>query len=263
LGWDATLTVLTNTRALSAEGLALLRTLPIDFRIMEWTEAREDESLKAADVAFIPVGGQDFSRAKSLNRCLTALLRGCQVLSRGYPLYRSVGEFVYRSADDLVADLERGEAKLEGAKLPRLYELLDAHASLAEAAATLTSAATSSPRRGTAKTCTDRAGPSFCVVYGRRTDPSIHKLVGRFGGLSVRSPFHDKTLNCHLRFDCIDGELRCRIEKSRMKFLNPDIAAAAIDVGRILDFDFYELPLSRITGWNAPFPLVVGSDRFG
>jgi hypothetical protein len=262
LGWDATLTVLTNTRALSSEGLALLRTLPIDFRIMEWTEAREDESLKAADLAFIPVGGQGFSRAKSLNRCLTALLRGCQVLSRGYPLYRSLGEFVYRSADDLVADLELGEVKLRGSQLPRLYELLDAHASPAEAAATFGSAATSRPMRPSEKDSSRGAGPPLCLVHGRNSDTSIHKLAARFGGLSVRSPFHEKTLNYQLRFDPVGGELRCRIEKSRMKFLDPDVATAAIDVGRIMDLEFFELPLSRIMGWNDPFPLAMGSDRF-
>ena len=94
LGWQVELKVLTNSRALSADGLALLRAIPLPVTIEEWSEAAEIEVLGASDVAFLPVSGQSFSRAKSLNRAVTALCAGCQVLNAGYPLYAELDEVV-------------------------------------------------------------------------------------------------------------------------------------------------------------------------
>ena len=89
-GMDVELTILTNRRALTVDGLSLVRELPIKSRVVEWNEPAEREALAQALMTFLPVNAQPFSIAKSLNRAFTELSSGSQVLSVGYHLYEAL-----------------------------------------------------------------------------------------------------------------------------------------------------------------------------
>jgi hypothetical protein len=85
-GFQIQLDILTNKRALTNDTLVMLRHLPIEAGVEEWNEARETELLSESFACFLPVNAQNFSIVKSLNRAVTALCAGTQVLSVGYPL---------------------------------------------------------------------------------------------------------------------------------------------------------------------------------
>lgn len=99
-----TFTILTNERALTSENLSSISNLPIEARIEIWTEELEDNLLRESHIAFMPVSHQNFSVAKSTNRCLTALTYGCQVLSNGFNLYSEFSNLIYQSTDELIND---------------------------------------------------------------------------------------------------------------------------------------------------------------
>ncbi|WP_169833599.1 hypothetical protein, partial [Methylobrevis pamukkalensis] len=100
-GFAVDLEILTNPRAMTREALGQLRGLPVDWQLAAWSEAGEAAALEQADVAFIPVGGQGFSIAKSLNRAISALAGGCQLLAPGYPLYPRSRRFSLPAPEDL------------------------------------------------------------------------------------------------------------------------------------------------------------------
>ncbi len=122
-GFDVRLSILTNARALTVDGLERLRRLPVPYRVEEWTEEKETDHLARSLVAFLPVNAQPFSAAKSLNRAVSALTGGVQVLSPGYPLYAPLGRFVYDDAGRLRQDVEAGTLALRGETLPGLMDL--------------------------------------------------------------------------------------------------------------------------------------------
>jgi len=72
-GFEVSLQILTNRRALIPANLGLLRQLPIEYEIEEWSEEREEEYLKDAFLCFLPVNSQSFSVVKSLNRAIACL----------------------------------------------------------------------------------------------------------------------------------------------------------------------------------------------
>ncbi|MCB4412047.1 hypothetical protein [Synechococcus sp. MU1611] len=102
------LTILTNERALTAKNLTRISRLPMQAKLDIWTEAKEINYLRDANLAFMPVSHQRFSIAKSSNRCLTALTYGCQVLSNGFDLYSDLSKLIYQSTRDFVADYKNG-----------------------------------------------------------------------------------------------------------------------------------------------------------
>ena len=121
--WRVELTVLTNRRALTADILTRLARIGVATRIEIWSEAREAELLGATTLAFLPVNAQRFSTTKSLNRAVTALTAGAQVLSVGFPLYADLDPFLYRDGDAFLADLEAARLRLRAATLPSAARL--------------------------------------------------------------------------------------------------------------------------------------------
>ena len=71
---------------------------------------RRTHSSKFSFACFLPVNAQPFSAAKSLNRAVTALAAGCQILSVGYPLYAPFDSLIYRDAETLASDSRRGKS---------------------------------------------------------------------------------------------------------------------------------------------------------
>ena len=95
-------TILTNERALTQENLSFISNLPIEANVELWSSQLEAKLLRESHVALIPVSHQQFSIAKSSNRCITALSYGCQVLSNGYNLYSDFTDLIYSSTGELI-----------------------------------------------------------------------------------------------------------------------------------------------------------------
>lgn len=201
-GWDVHLSILTNRRALDVSGLERLRRLPLRWDLDEWTEERERELLARSLVAFIPVNAQAFSIAKSLNRAISALTAGAQVLSNGYPLYAPLDPFVYRDPDALLEDLERRELKLREASLPTLLGLLGSIGDPNEEAARCAAFLESHSQRKSAGAAPRMSEASACVgvLHGVRSPGVVHQTAQRLKQLSIGSPFAIESLNYDLRF---------------------------------------------------------------
>ena len=241
----ARLHILTNVRALGATGLAMLRRLPLAFTVEEWTAQRERAELMASHVCFMPVNSQPFSKVKSLNRAITALSAGCQVLSAGFPLYDGIGAFVYRSADALRSDLAAGKPLLGQRTVGAFAALMTGKANPFHGAGTMLRAIATVPRAApavgedAARFATDAA-----VLHGSLADAKLHKLVQRLDGFTVKGPTCRENWNCHLRLDVSDGgRLRVFVADAMAEHLAPACRAACKPFGRIKEWDFAELDL--------------------
>lgn len=198
-GFEIELDILTNRRALTERGLRMIRRLGMPHRVEEWTADREIDLLDASLLSFLPVNGQGFSNAKSLNRAVTALTGGTQILSAGYPLYAPLAEFIYRDAGALLADLEADRLRLSGATLDALAERF---------------AGFGDPTREVGKLADflaglrpGAAGPpaELAVIHGRKSPVQVHKQVQRLKQLSVGSPYAASGLNFDVRLVPLPG----------------------------------------------------------
>lgn len=219
-GFDVTLNVLTNARALGVENLARLRNLPLRVFVDEWSEEGERQALDEALVSFLPVNYQNFSVAKSLNRGISALTGGTQILSSGFPLYASLDRFVYRGAEDLLRDLGSGALRLRADTMDDLAPIMDALADPANEAARffgfLDDLLARRPRLASFDAAP--AGPQ-AVLHGRRSPAAVQKFCRARGWLSIASP----VTNALHKFDVVigfaDGSSAPRI------LLSPDAAS--------------------------------------
>jgi hypothetical protein len=183
-GYRLRLSILTNRRALTPAGLELLNRLPVPFRVEEWSEAAEQQLTGESCFCFLPVNAQPFSAVKSLNRGVTALTAGTQVLSAGYPLYDSLGEFVYRDPASLLADLVRGEPKLRRDTMPGFITLIGSIADPDNEAARL------------ARFLAGLAAPgqrppwdSLAVLHGRQSFAAVVESARRRGHVNGAGPW--------------------------------------------------------------------------
>jgi hypothetical protein len=182
-GFDVRLTVVTNERALSADGLAMLRRLAVSTEICEWSEEAEKAALDEALVAFLPVSAQPFSVAKSLNRAVTALSAGCQVLSAGYPLYAALDPLIYRDPARTLEDLAAGALRFSAGSDATYRRVLDACASAQAEAGALAGFLAKLVPQSVAD-----ARP-LCLIHGHSTRLEAHNFVRTANGLSVASPY--------------------------------------------------------------------------
>jgi hypothetical protein len=196
LGWTVQLSIVTNRRAFEGAGAEGLRRLSGGFKVVEWTEESEQIALSEATVAIIPVNGQSFSRAKSLNRAITALHAGCQVLSIGYPLYERLAPLIYRSADELIEAIANRRPRLRAETAGALEERISALADPTKAAHAFVNEAQRPVQAARPKP----QGPT-CVLHGLSSTISTHKSVGAIGGLSVKTIFCKAPWNFPVRFD--------------------------------------------------------------
>ena len=211
-GMEVKLHVLTNPRALTADGLARLNDLPVPALVGEWSEAAEEELLATSFVAFLPVNNQPFSTAKSLNRAITALTAGCQVLSAGYPLYDKLDPLIYRDAAALLSDLRKRTMRLSAGRLGLYRELMEKFAS-AEAEASrlaqfLSGLQHTNPEDGT-----------LVLLHGHSTSGAAHKMVQAMNGLSVASPYCSAQLGFDVIFKATADGLVMRVSEKAAKRL--------------------------------------------
>lgn len=195
-GLAVTLRILTNPRAMTVDALAALARLPVRHAIETWSEAGEAALLKQCYAAFLPVNAQPFSVAKSLNRAVTALNAGAQVLSAGYPLYAAFSDFLYRDPTELAHDAGVGQARLRPETLDgfarRLHALADPEREAADLLSFFSTLPETTVRGG-------RAPYGAAIVHGRESAPHVHTFARSFGALSVASPLVSQPLDYDVR----------------------------------------------------------------
>lgn len=198
-GWGVRLDVLSNVDALDGALLNRLQALPMEVTVETWSEAREMAALDQALVAFLPVNFQSFSIAKSLNRAVSALARGAQVLSPGFPLYDALDPFIYRSVRDLADDLASNPLKLSYGNVDELISLFDQLADPAREARDLVMFLD-----GLTSPCAVPVDERVYrgIIHGSSSPPAIDRLCKSLGWLSLGSPFSGR----HQQFHATMGE---------------------------------------------------------
>ncbi|HEY8592004.1 MAG TPA: hypothetical protein VIL42_03960 [Sphingomicrobium sp.] len=233
------LTILTNERSLTADGLARIRQLPVAATVELWTEEKEQALLDAALLSFLPVNAQSFSTAKSLNRAITALSAGTQVLSAGYPLYAALDRFLYRDAAVFASDFRQKSLRLSRTSLPELVGKLEEIASPGKEAEALAAFLQSRNGAGEAR---EGSVPAY-LVHGRATNSAAHDLVQATGGLSFSTPFTTASLDFDASFRVGGGgELILIVSDKALSRVRDDRKAAAVRFGSLGGRNFWHVP---------------------
>lgn len=186
-GWQLQLQVLTNDNGLDPETLAGLRQLPVPVELRNWSLDRERAALQQAALAFIPVNYQPFSTAKSLNRAVTALSHGAQVLSPGYELYADLDPFIYADEEDLSRDLDKGILRLRPETTGALTETFSRIADPAAEAVAFVSFLNGLPPGSVQRPVRQRR--LRAILHGAETVPATGGLCRALGWLSLASPY--------------------------------------------------------------------------
>ena len=71
----------------------------------------------------MPVSHQNFSVAKSPNRCLTALSYGCQILPNGFDLYHDFSEFIYKNMRSWSEDYKNSSFRFSSDKMSNFEDI--------------------------------------------------------------------------------------------------------------------------------------------
>jgi hypothetical protein len=244
-GFDVELSVLTNQRAMTADGMAMLKRLSVPYSVEEWNEERERLLLSRALVCFLPVNAQNFSIAKSLNRAVSALCAGSQVLSSGYPLYGSLGAFVYRDPQKLLEDLKARHMALREETVPELMRLMEqwAHPEL-EAQSLLNFLETQ--RQSKAGATTGPGRHMAAIIHGRNTVGEFHKFAQRMGALSVASPFCMANMNFDVRFALSEDLCQVLLADKHRATVGADVQASLSPHGKIVDTTYQKVDLARL-----------------
>lgn len=208
-GFSVDLTILTNQRSLTRDGLELLSRLPVSYHLELWSEQAERKLLNESLIAFLPVNAQNFSMVKSLNRAVSALSRGCQILSVGHDLYQPLHPFLYRSAGELLADLQDGQLKVRPETLGDLADLLHRWSSASVEAGRLLDFLSMLPWRSPSPERT------FAILNGLDSPGKVHKMVQQMGGLSVALPFTGGKMNYDLAFSLAIGPRHLELQLSK------------------------------------------------
>ena len=259
-GMAVDLTILTNARALDPPRLAAIAELPVSaVTVDEWSEAAEAELLASAFACFLPVNAQGFSTAKSLNRAITALASGSQVLAAGYPLYAALQPLLYDRAKDLLNDLERGRMRLSASTLDAFGARIREVASPVAEADSFQAFLKALPSR---KNAANADSPLY-LVHGVATNGPAHKMAQSVGGLSVRTPFCTAQLNFDVSFERRAGAgLAMLVSDRALSKMLPDMRSRAVRHGQIGDRNFWEVSGGSISSsetapTNASVPLEI------
>lgn len=257
-GLTPRLSILTNQRALTLDRMSLLARLPVDWRLETWSETAERKLIAASYACFLPVNAQRFSIVKSLNRAVTALTGGAQVITAGYPLYDVFADFIYRGAEGFGEDIRQAHPKLRAATLPALERALDAHANPENEARSLAGFLVSLARPEAAA-----SPPDYAVIHGRNAIAAVHKQVQRMGFLSVANPRANADLNYDLRVTHHPGtgEPSLQLSIHGQRRLTPGLAAQTSPHevnGRV--FHFLPLPEDYASLLPAAQPELTDAD---
>ena len=239
-GYEVKLEIMTNSRAMTPDRLADLKRLSTPYTLSEWSEPAEIELLKRSLLAFLPVNAQSFSRVKSLNRAITALCYGAQVLSAGFPLYGALGAFIYRDSNRFLADLDRDQLALRNETLPAFLNNLQEHADVKKESDRFVQFLESLE---VSKKLTSQA-PLLAVIYGKATLEDVYRFAQKQGALSVASPFCCQKLNFDVRFpfaDNMEEGLDLLVSKNKMVLVAPEAQRYFTPYGTVLSTDYMRL----------------------
>ncbi len=244
-GFDVQLDILTNRRAMGTRSLKMLRRLPVPYTLTEWSEEREAELLDHCPVCFLPVNAQSFSVVKSLNRAVTALTAGTQVLSAGFPLYESLSPFVYRSPKQLVVDLKDRRPRLRQETLSSFEHLMSSHASPSAEASKLATFLEGVSRSPATRSSSHS---SLAIIHGHESSGEIHKFIKRMDGISIATPFTRQKLNFDIRFIWrkVGSGMEMLISKEKRSLLAPEVADHLVFYGMVVDTEYYLLDLRHV-----------------
>ena len=195
------LTIVTDNPAQTGRALSRLgRSLP-DFRLETWSLDVEKRALDRALITFIPVNGQSFSRAKSLNRALTAIASGSQVLTPGFPLYEPLGTAIYREAGEVIPDLQSDCLRIRRQNITTVVDRVAALSSLPTLARELqTFLQTVIQARVEPKMIRRQA-----LVFGQDNDRAMLAVAKSANVLTVRSPYTKTERAFDIRIDHRSG----------------------------------------------------------
>lgn len=248
-GYEVRLRVLTNRRALTADGLALLQRLDVPFEVSEWSLPAESRLLDESLVAFIPVSAQKFSIAKSLNRAVTALTSGAQVLSPSYPLYEPLGDFIYRSGEDFSDDICAGRLKTHGPMMDQLVKSLKRWSDPSIEASGLAAflSTLGSPLRKNSQLW--KAGMGG-IIHGVISPNACADLARSMRHLSVSAPFIEGRKDDDFRFLRTNDGVKLRMTKAAVAHLQASIREKVGRFGQSLASGGITVRLSDITSCN-------------
>ncbi|MNU38053.1 hypothetical protein D3C71_267140 [compost metagenome] len=244
-GFDVRLRVLTNRRALTPQGLALLGRIDVPFTVDEWSLSAENRLLAESLVAFIPVSAQSFSIAKSLNRSVTALTAGAQVLSPAYPLYEPLGDFIYNSADSLADDVRDGRLKVSRTHIKALTKALTRWGDPVEEAGRLARFLTRLPpiaADGAALWGQGQGG----LIHGCLSPNVCMDLARAMNHLSVTLPFNEDRKSDDVRFIRHPHGLQIRVSSAAEANLGADVRKRFKTFGQRLDAGGFQARLKDI-----------------
>jgi hypothetical protein len=180
------------------------------------------------------VNHQNFSIAKSLNRGISALTGGTQILSAGFDLYDAIGPFRYRDADPLLADLEEGNLRLRPQTLPALKECMSGLADPANEAGWLLEFLKGLPPVARSDISTGATGPSHAIVFGSRAPSAVTTFAQQRGIALIGTPFCLPSSRFNLYFDFRDGvgPVEVRISKQGATMVGPSMQPFIREDGR-------------------------------
>lgn len=221
-GWNVELTVSTNVRALDVNRLSRLARLPFPVHVELWSEARETELLLDSVCCFLPVSAQPFSIAKSLNRAVSALSAGCQVIWAGYPLYRHFDDLIYAEPLAFLDDLESDALRLSSKRFDAYRTLMRDFASLEVECERFLGFVETLSRRADSG-----AGKLPVLAHGHQTNGNAHKMARKDGALSVGTPFSPSALVYDALFTAqvTGGDLRLLVAEGVLDRLLPHVRA--------------------------------------
>ncbi|MDC0535791.1 hypothetical protein OAO18_08295, partial [Francisellaceae bacterium] len=212
--------ILTNERSLTDFNLSKISKLPFSYTIDIWTLEKEENLLKKSLICFIPVNRQPFSQVKSLNRALSALKYGNQILSTGYNLYDNLSEFIYNDAYQIINDLNNQKLLVCPETLNLLLAKFDEFSSPKAEAKKMLSFIQDLKSMHSIKQKQERV---IAVLHGVESSGFIHKFAQKSRCLSVGTPFSSHiNLNFDLRFQFCENfeELLCLISDKALPLLN-------------------------------------------
>lgn len=253
-GWKIDLTVLTNARALDADRVAQLARLPFPITVELWSEERETELLLESLCCFLPVNSQPFSIAKSLNRAVSALSTGCQVVWAGYPLYDHFDSLIYEDPIELTADLEAGSLRHSKDNFETYLQLMNEFASLENEVDRMT--------KFLEKIAADHAQTSaesvdvsrvLVLLHGVQTNGHAHKAERNSRVLSVGTPLSPPTIVYDVLFAgrIAGGDLHMLIAEPMLYRLPANMAARMRFFGKINRMPYFAID------WPENRPLIL------
>jgi hypothetical protein len=207
-GYSVHLMILTNERSLTEGTIHMLSRLSTSYKVMLWSAEIESQVLQQSLIAFLPVGFQRFSRAKSTNRCTTALVHGCQVLTSGYSLYKDYANFIYDNPAPLLDDIDNNCLRLNPETIDNLINVLSMIASPEREATGFANFINRTEHSDAT------INYHLVIIHGISHSTESHDHTQRLGGLSVASPLSRHKLEYDFQFVEHKSDLQLRISQN-------------------------------------------------